>query len=125
MIETLAEHLYLDDAIQGTVFQITNDFFLLVRIQLAVDDLRPVSALFIERPDALSMIDRARDRDDLVLGAGQAELFNFLEAVIDNAYVARIAQGNAAAEPLFVLHRENFIEREGTFFARYSEGQRR
>jgi hypothetical protein len=42
-----------------------------------------------------------------MLGAGQAKLFEFLKPVIDDAHVAWVAEGNAAAEPLFLLHRSD------------------
>src|SRR5437667_4606083 len=93
MIEAFAEHLHLDNAVQCPVLEIADDLLLLIRIQLAVDNFRPVPALFVERANTLPVIDRARDRDDLMFGAGQAELFEFFQAVIDDAYVAGVAEG--------------------------------
>src|SRR2546422_432203 len=61
MIEALAKHLHLDNAVQCPVLEIADDLFLLIRIELAVDDFRPGPALFVERADTLSVIDRARD----------------------------------------------------------------
>ena len=97
--------------------------FLLIRVQLAVDDFRPVPALLVERANALPVIDGARDCDDLMLGAGQAKLFEFFKAVIDDAHVARVAESNSAAEPLFFLHRQDFIEREGSLAPGHGERQ--
>ena len=123
MVETFPEHLDLDNAVQGTVLEVADYSFLFILVQFAVNDLGPVPAFFVEGANALPVIDGAGDRDYLMLGAGQAKLFELFQAVIDNAHVTRIAEGNSAAEPLFLLHGQDFVEREGALAAGHSERQ--
>ena len=46
-----------------------------------------------------------------VRGAGLAELFEPLQAVINNGLVAGLGERDAAAEPVLLLHREDLVQR--------------
>ena len=69
MIETFAEHLDLDDAIERPVAQRRQDLGLLILCLLAVDDLSTEPALPVERSDISCMINRAGDGYELMLSA--------------------------------------------------------
>ena len=66
VVETLAEHLHLNDAVERTVPKRAHDRRLLVVALLAMDDIGVVPALLVERPDLARVANRACNPDQLV-----------------------------------------------------------
>ena len=92
MVETFAEHLDLDDAIERAVAQGREDRVLLVLPLFAVDDLRGETTFAVERADLPGVVDGASDGDELMLRAGLPQLFKLCEAGVDDVLIAQRAR---------------------------------
>ena len=111
VVESLAEHLYLDNAVELAAREASFHLSLLVLVHLAVDQVCLEPARLVELDDLAGVVHAARDGDELVRGTGLAELFEPLQAVINNGLVAGLGERDAAAEPVLLLHREDLVQR--------------
>src|SRR5215510_6470287 len=94
MVKSFTEHLHLDDAVESPALEIPHHAFLIIGIHVAVNDICSVTALTIQGTDVLRVVDGARDRNQLMLSASLAKLFEFFETAIDDVLVARFREGD-------------------------------
>ena len=114
MVESLTQHLDLDDAIQRSVVKSVEDRRLFVVALFAVNDIRVEPALLVQRPDFPRMVDRACHRDQLMAGPALPKLLQLLQAAIDDVLVTGTRKRDTPAEPVLFLKLENLVETVGT-----------
>lgn len=109
VVEPLAEHLDLHDAVEGPDLELLEDRVNLVHA--AVDLGGDAPALLVQGADLASVVDRAGGGDHLVLEAGLgAHGVALLDAGLDDVAVALLAQGDASAEPGLLAQLEHLVE---------------
>ena len=78
VVEAFAEHLNLNDAIERAVAKISEDRLLGVGALIAVYHVCAIAAFLVQRTNLSSMVDGARDSDELVPRATLSKLLEFL-----------------------------------------------
>ena len=69
VIESLAQHLDLDDAVKVVIAESANNALLFVRIEIRRDSGRAVAAFLVDRAHLPGMVDAACRGDDLMVRA--------------------------------------------------------
>lgn len=67
MVEALAQHRYLHDAVELRELKLVEDHLLLVLVHLAANLGRPVAALLVDAPNLPGVVHGAGSSDDLVI----------------------------------------------------------
>jgi hypothetical protein len=88
VVEALAEHLDLYDAVQLTAREASLDVLFFILIHLTVDEVRLEASRVVHGRNVPGMIHAAGDRNQLMCGSGLAKQLKLFEAVVDNGLVA-------------------------------------
>src|SRR5579862_5578458 len=103
MVESLAKHLHLNNAIERTIAKVGQCSGLFVIALLAMDDFGSKSTLLVKRTNVPRVVDRTRDCDKLMLRTTLAQLLELFETAIDNVLVAEMSKSDASAKPFLLL----------------------
>src|SRR3569833_2110627 len=104
VVKPFAEHLYLDNAVKLAAREASLHLSLIVLVNLTVNQVCLKPACLIELNDFAGVVHAACNSDELVRGSGLAELFESLQAVLNNSLIAGGGESDATAEPVLLLH---------------------
>src|SRR5882672_933016 len=110
MIEALSQHLHLNDAIESSIAKRSENRLLLLSALFTVDYVGVEATFLVQRPDFFCMVDRARDRDQLMLGSTLSKFLKLCKAAIDKMLVAGFGKGDTSTEPVILLQFEDLLK---------------
>ena len=111
MVEALAEHLHLHDAIELAAAQIGKNGVLLVSIHFTVYFGRLQAPFLIQTAHLAGMVDGTRDGDDLVAETtALSQLLQILDAGIDDVAIALGRQRDTPPEPGMFPQRHHLFQ---------------